>query len=308
MTVSPPDGAPPVAYCYRHPDRETLLGCGSCERPICTSCLVETPVGMRCPECARGGPVGLDDRIERARVAARGRRTLTIALIALNVVAFVVEYTRAGSGAITTGLLYDLGAVYGPAVADGEWWRMLSGGFLHGGVAHLALNMIALWMLGSILEDGIGVVPMGFIYLASVLAGSAGALALSPDGVTVGASGGVFGLMGALLIIAQQRGVREMTGPLLATLGLNLAFTFAVPGISIGGHLGGLVGGILACLVVSRRGHVRRRPSPLTAVAMVALLGAAVAIGVVAAARSGPDRMALPSTASVPASEVPHVG
>lgn len=276
MTFPPPDDGIQTERCYRHPDRETLLHCGSCERPICTDCTVITPVGARCHECA-GVPTGA------ARVVAGARSgagiSLTVALIVVNVVAFIFEYIRAGSGPINTQLLYDMGGMFGPAVADGQWWRLVTAGFLHGGTIHIALNMLALWFVGSALEDGIGSLPMAAVYLSSVLWGSAGAVLLDPMAVTVGASGGVFGLMGALVVVARQRGLHEMTRSVLVVVGLNLVFTFAVPGISVGGHIGGLLGGAAAAVVLMHGGRVRRVTAPATAAAVALLLAAAVAVG-----------------------------
>ncbi|MCB0882021.1 MAG: rhomboid family intramembrane serine protease [Thermoleophilia bacterium] len=279
MSTMYEDDAVSAAQCYRHPGRETLVRCGSCERPICTDCMVETPVGMRCPECARGPRTTADARVARARRQSAGRY-VTIALIVVNVVAFVFEYIRAGNGPIDSGLLFDMGGVYGPAIAHGEPWRLLTGGFLHGGTLHIVLNMMALWFIGTILEDGIGAVNTALIYLAAVLWGSAGAVLMDPTTVTVGASGGVFGLMGALLVVARQQGVRELTTSLVFTLAINLVFTFAVPGISIGGHIGGLLGGVVACLLLTRRGQVSSRPSPVGVAAVGVVAAAAVAAGV----------------------------
>mgnify|MGYP003376372229 CR=1 FL=1 len=173
-----------------------------------------------------------------------------------------------------------------------RWWRLITAGFLHGGTIHIALNMLALWFVGTALEDGIGALPMAVVYLSSVLWGSAGAVLLDPMAVTVGASGGVFGLMGALVVVARQRGLHEVTRSVLVVVGLNLVFTFAVPGISVGGHIGGLLGGAVAAFALMDGGRVRRVTAPATAAAVVLVLGAAVAVGLYFASHPLESRVA----------------
>ena len=236
--------------CYRHPNRETGVSCSNCGRPICHECMTSTPVGMRCPECAS----------ERTRVRTGAGATFagsepwaTYVLIAINVAAFVAELA---GGASTTEIgagsaLVDDGAVYGPGVEDGEWYRLITGGFLHAGFFHVALNMFVLYVLGRLLEPAIGTPRFLGIYFTSLLAGSFGALLLEPTTPTVGASGAVYGLMGAAIVIGRQRGAEDLVSSLGIWLGLNLLLSFTIPGISVGGHLGGLVGGTLAALIVA---------------------------------------------------------
>jgi membrane associated rhomboid family serine protease len=264
-----------MATCYRHPDRETGVSCSNCGRPICPECMTTTQVGMRCPECSR------------ERTPVRTIRTLestpqlTYALIALNVLAFLGEFVSGVSG-IGGGLgaspLTAAGALNGPLVAEGEFWRIVTAGFLHSGLVHLLFNMFALWILGQILEPAIGSVRFGVVYFSSLLCGSFGALLVTPGGFTVGASGAVFGLMGAAFVIMRARGINPMESGLGVWIGLNLLITFVIPGISIGGHIGGLVGGALAGLAISQ----------LDARAGGRALGTAVAvaIGVLAVAGS----------------------
>jgi membrane associated rhomboid family serine protease len=234
--------------CYRHPDRETNVACSRCARPICPDCMVPSPVGMRCPECAG----------ERTRVRgiAFGRRETpyaTYALLALNVIVFIAEVGGGGNAASIEGggqLIRD-GGLFGPAIADqGEWYRIVTSGFLHAGPLHLFLNMFVLYILGGILEPAIGAARLVGIYLVSLLAGSFGALLLTPDEVTVGASGAVYGLMAATFLVARQRGVEQLASQIGLWVVLNLVFTFSVPNISIGGHLGGLAGGAAAAALI----------------------------------------------------------
>jgi membrane associated rhomboid family serine protease len=243
--------------------------------------MTPTPVGMRCPECARQ-----KTRVRRG-AAGPGRydTPATYVLIALNVAAFLAEIAS-GSGGLSprgSSLLLDFG-LYGPFVAEGEWYRLLTSGFLHASIVHVAFNMFALYFLGRVLEAGIGTPRFVALYFASLFAGSFGALLLSPDSLTIGASGAVFGIFGATFVIARHRGVDNLAASVGLILLLNLAITFGNPEISIGGHLGGLAGG-LACaaiLVAGERGMLGRNRSAaeLLAMAALALLSIVAAISV----------------------------
>jgi membrane associated rhomboid family serine protease len=235
--------------CYRHPDRETGVSCSNCGRPICPECMTSTPVGMRCPECARQTTkvkVG-----QGAFSPTAGRMPATITLIAINVVVFLVELASGGLGGLDGGgsLIHDAG-LRGPEIANGDWWRVITGGFLHAGFLHLLLNMYVLWVAGSILEPGIGTPRFLGIYFVSLIAGSLGALIADPNTVTVGASGAIFGLMAAVIVVARGRGVEQVASQFGLFVVLNLVLTFSIPGISVGGHVGGLVGGAVAALLV----------------------------------------------------------
>ena len=279
MEPSPPNpDATPT--CYRHRDRETLVSCSNCERPICTSCMVQAAVGVRCPECA-GRPTGVA-RL-KPRAVARGTAYVTIALIAINVVVFGLQIATDPGGTGLGGSVSSGGWLFGPDVAGGDWWRIITSGFLHAGVVHLGFNMVALWILGSRFEAYVGPLRFGLIYAAAVLWGSAGALLLSPNAQTVGASGGVFGLMAAIFLLERQRGV-SIIGDAGLFLGINLVITFTLPGISIGGHLGGIVGGGIAALALSGFGkrHIAARRihvetfAALLAVIVIGAVGALV--------------------------------
>jgi membrane associated rhomboid family serine protease len=260
--------------CYRHPDRETSVKCSRCGRPICPDCMYDSPVGMRCPECA-------GQRARSRRVAIRRAENPygTYALIALNVIVFIAELGGGGGAASLEGggrLVAD-GGLLAPAVADqGEWYRIVTSGFLHAGPLHLFLNMFVLYILGTILEEGIGTVRMLGIYFVSLLAGSFGALLLDPNELTVGASGAVYGIMAATFLVARQRGVEQLASQIGLWVILNLAFTFTVPGISIGGHLGGLAGGAAAAGVILAG---ERRGSAVIPEALGLLLVGAISVG-----------------------------
>jgi membrane associated rhomboid family serine protease len=241
--------------CYRHPNRETGVSCSNCGRPICPECMTSTPVGMRCPECAR--------QKTKVKVGAgtfsptAGNMPATYALIAINVIVFLAELAGGGPAGLDArgSLIHDAG-LQGPAIANGDWWRVITGGFLHAGFLHLLLNMYVLYIAGQILEPAIGTPRFLGIYFVSLLAGSLGALIVDPNTVTVGASGAIFGLMAGVIVIARGRGVQELASQFALFVVLNLVFTFAVPGISVGGHIGGLIGGAVAAglvILVERR-------------------------------------------------------
>jgi membrane associated rhomboid family serine protease len=244
-------------FCYRHPDRETGVTCSECGRPICPDCMVFAPVGIRCPDHS-GQPKGA------ARVTSGLRRVsfegsgalVTKTLVAINVGIYLLELALGGTINGTNNRIYREGVLYGPLVADGEWWRLFTSMFLHYGPIHLLFNMLALWWFGAAVENVLGRGRYLLLYLVSGLAGSAGALIASPNALTVGASGAIFGILGAAFVLERQR-TYVLGGGALAVIVLNLAFTLAVPGISIGGHLGGLAGGAVGILALSRfgRGH-----------------------------------------------------
>lgn len=264
-----------MASCYRHPGRETNVSCSSCGLPICPDCMISTPVGMRCPECARSRT-----RVQRVSFGglAGGRAPATYALIGINVAFFVAELATGASGLEVGGSVYRRLALFGPAVDDGEWWRIVTGGFLHAGLFHILLNMVALYFLGVLLEPGIGTVRFVGVYAVSLLAGSAGALLVTPLTPTVGASGAIFGLLSGAFVMARHRGLEQLASQIGFYLIINLAFTFGVTGISIGAHIGGLVGGALAALAITMA--ERRRLPRARAIEALAMIGlAAVAVG-----------------------------
>jgi membrane associated rhomboid family serine protease len=261
---------PEPRYCYRHPDRETGLSCSECDRPICYECMTPAPVGLRCPEHS-GKPQGIRKVTAVAERAASGvgsRRTslVTMILIGVNVGVYLVELALGGSqdgtnnwiyvhGSLIANAQYQNGALAG--VANGEWWRLISAAFLHLGVLHLGVNMLGLFFGGRILELVIGRWRFLLLYLTAGIAGSAGALYVTPNSITVGASGAIFGVFGALLVL-ERNGTIRTGGQILMLIVINLLFTFTVSGISIGGHIGGLIAGIIVMVAYLRfRGSVQ---------------------------------------------------
>jgi membrane associated rhomboid family serine protease len=281
--ATPSEQTGQALVCYRHPNVETGVACSSCGRPICTDCMVFAAVGIKCPECA-GQPSGVRRATTRAgsRATSRGGAAIvTKTIIAANVLVFLVQLGQAGGGVReTTGEVFVRFSIFGPAVADGEWWRLITGAFLHAGPIHILFNMLMLWWFGQALEVLLGPVRYLGIYFASALAGSAGALLVAPDVPTVGASGAVFGILGAGLVL-ERRNVMVFGGSAFAIVAFNLVFTFLLANISIGGHLGGLVGGILAILALTgfgRRHAVYGRVDALTVLSLLAVAAGSVLV------------------------------
>ena len=242
-------------YCYRHPNRETLVSCSECGRPICEDCMTFAPVGIRCPDHS-GQPQGaqrVTQGIRRASFEGTGA-IVTKVLVALNVGIFLLELGAGGEINGTGNRIYEEGALFGPFVANGDWWRLFTSAFLHYGPIHLAMNMLALWWFGAAVEQALGRSRYLLLYLVSGLAGSAGALLLTPESATVGASGAIFGILGSALVLERQR-IYVLGGGAMGIILVNLIITFAIPGISIGGHIGGLAGGALGTLALSRFGR-----------------------------------------------------
>jgi membrane associated rhomboid family serine protease len=210
--------------------------------------MTPSPVGMRCPECA-----GQTTQVRRGQAAFSSTETpiVTYILIALNALVFLIDLAS-GTGGFSGSngqLARDYG-LYGPAVGDGEWYRLITGGFLHANLVHIGFNMFALYILGPLLEPALGRARFAALYFASLLAGSLGVMLLSPDSLTVGASGAIFGLFAAAFVIARGRGLNDVASQLGFLLVINLVITFTMPGISVGAHLFGALGGAICAVVI----------------------------------------------------------
>lgn len=232
--------------CSRHPGRETGVRCSRCDRPACSACLREASVGYQCVDCVGQG-TRTRSRVTRPAWTIQTRPTgpsvVTAALIAINVAIFVITVAQAGSlSDNATAPLFEQWGLWPAAVSNGAWWRLFTSGFLHFGPIHLAFNMIALWVIGRDLEQVLGRTRYLVVYLVSLLGGSVTVWLLSaPNVLTAGASGAVFGLMGGLAVVLIR--MRRSPGPALTIILLNVVISFVVPGISILGHLGGLLFG-----------------------------------------------------------------
>jgi membrane associated rhomboid family serine protease len=266
-------------YCYRHPDRETGVSCSECGRGICPDCMVFAPVGIRCPEHAgvAQGPARVTTGVRRAAYEGGGA-IVTKTLIGLNVLVFFINLAQGSTLSRVSGSLFEKGALYigspfTSGLADGEWWRLITSAFLHGSLIHLGLNMLVLWIVGTPVEQAIGRGRFLALYIVSGLAGSAGALLFDPGAITVGASGAIYGILGAALVLESQ-GSHVLGGQAFGLIVFNLVLTFAIPNISIGGHLGGLAGGALAMLALSRFGRTHAiygRPGLIGVVGLIAV-------------------------------------
>jgi membrane associated rhomboid family serine protease len=270
-----------MAVCYRHPSRETGVSCSSCGRPICPECMTPTPVGMRCPECAR-------ERTKVKRMRSRSSApVVTQALIAINVLVFVAE-TATGSplGGVSqsgVGTLYVKGALYGPFISIlHQYYRLLTAGFLHDGILHIAFNMWFLYIMGPMLENAVGRLNYAVVYFVSLLAGSFGALLFTPLDPSVGASGALFGVLGALIVVAYYRRISIWQSGLALILIINIVFSLTVADISIGAHLGGLVGGAICGWLIVQLGERRNLQS--LALAGCAVVGVASIVAAIAVA------------------------
>ncbi len=241
----------------RHPDRPTALSCVRCERPSCPECLREAAVGYQCVDCVRAG--ARDTRAARSVGVGGGSGTdkplVVLGLIVVNTAIFLLTVVQAGSVMGNSGAgLFELWSLQPLAVAGGQWWRLLTTGFLHYGPLHLAFNMLALYIIGRDLELALGRGKFLLVYLVSLLGGATSSFVFSGlRDETAGASGAVFGLMAGAAVLLHRLG--RSPRPALTLIGINLALTLVIPGISLSGHLGGLVIGaaVTAALVYAPR-------------------------------------------------------
>ena len=280
-------------YCYRHPDRETGLACSDCGRPICADCATFAAVGIRCPDHAgaRGGKKPIQIKPPTVRRApgmalATGGAPITYALIAINVAVYVIGASQAGGlsrpelGIYRDGTIYQHWVLFGPWVVHGGWFRLVGAMFLHANLIHLGGNMLTLFLIGPQVEQYLGRTRYVALYFVSGLAGSAGALMAQPVTPGLGASGAIFGILGALLILEWQVTGR-LAGNAMTWIVINLVLTFSIPGISVGAHIGGLIGGILVTLGYAHWRGGRAQYGQLSlegGVGLVAVAAASVAI------------------------------
>ncbi|GGN07244.1 rhomboid family protein [Lentzea pudingi] len=272
----PPDGPigaqPDLPVCVRHSDRPTRLRCSRCDRPACPDCLRDASVGMHCVDCVNEGARSVRQaRTSAGAVVSTGRPIITQVMIALNVIAYVVTVVQSGSPMNNQRAgLFTATSMIPELTANGEWWRILTSGFMHFGLIHLALNMAALFVVGPVVEQELGKLRYSAVYFLSLLGGSAAAFYFGTVCQQLaGASGAVFGLMGALLIVFKRQ--KRDISTILVVVGINLVsnlFTNA----SLLGHLGGFVIGGLLTLALVRAPRKNRDAYQIGAVAAAALL------------------------------------
>ncbi|WP_330184129.1 rhomboid family intramembrane serine protease [Nocardia sp. NBC_01503] len=272
----------PAQSCYRHPDRPTGLGCSRCGRPACPECLTPAAVGQHCVECVQQGRADVRPVRNQAGAVA-GKRPepyVTWTLIAANVIVFAITAIQAHSLMDNKFSRLFLDWMLVPAlVGHGEWIRVLGSGFLHIGPIHLLANMFALYVLGPYCELALGRARFISVYLVSLLGGSAAVTVFSDPGTaSAGASGAIFGIFGAVAVVMLR--TRQNLTQILVLLVINLIITFAVPGISIWAHLGGLLTGTAATAGILYLPRWLRASTP----AMAMRIGwiAVAAVGVIA--------------------------
>jgi membrane associated rhomboid family serine protease len=238
------------------------------------------PVGIRCPDHAGKRPRSTPSPVRTVRrplarrgIVITGNAWATRALIAANVLIYLITVAQGFGINQPGGRLFNSWILYGPFVEQGDWWRLVTAMFLHAGVLHIAFNMWALWVVGTAVEAALGSTRFLLLYFASGLAGSAGALVLDPSKPVVGASGAIFGLFGAGFIL-EWRATGNLGGTFLTLIVINLAITLAwSSNISVGGHVGGLIGGIIGTAIIVYLGRLHRRWDP----ALLGLIGVAAA-------------------------------
>ncbi|GAA1466972.1 rhomboid family intramembrane serine protease [Microbacterium thalassium] len=254
-------------FCYRHPDRQSFVLCQRCLRTICTECQTPAPVGVICPECLRNQQAGrspaqrkAERRWSRPRVLspATGRPIVTQVIVAVTTLFWLVGLIPGFGSAVQDWLLFWAPYLYPDLTGTFQPWRLLTVALVHAGFWHVGLNMLALWMIGRILEPMLGRWRFLTLYLMSAFGGSVAVTLLAFTTPVVGASGAIFGLFGALLVIGRHIGA-DITG-IAIILGLNLVIGF-IPGFNVSwqAHVGGLVAGALVGLIFARTRSVRRR-------------------------------------------------
>ena len=266
-----------IQTCYRHPDRRAGVSCQRCDRPICPACMSSASVGFHCPECTRAGK----QKVYTARTLLTSRPLVTQILIGINVAVFLVGAASGGRAGVLFDGNNDLlvnGGLNAFAIAhNGEWWRIVTSGFLHFGIIHLGFNMYALWILGNQLEAALGRWRYLACYAAALVAGALGALIVSPNALTAGASAAIYGLLGVAIAAQRSRGISIWDTGLGGVLLINLFITFGISNISIGGHLGGLAGGFVCGYLIYNLGPKIRNEAVVLAMCGAVAAGCFVA-------------------------------
>lgn len=260
-------GEPQMPVCPRHPDRISYVRCQRCERPVCPECQRPASVGVRCVDCARQAQAAAPQvRTTLGGRSRSGRPVVTLTIIAVCVLVYLAQRLPDVTGMFA----------FTPALAEGEPWRFLTAAFLHGGTLHLALNMYALWIIGTALEPVLGRWRFTALYLLSALGGSTAVLLLanpveqSWGTYVVGASGAVFGLFAAIFIVMRRFG-RDAT-QILILLVINFVLGFIIANVSWQSHLGGAVVGALLAMVYAYAPRENRTALGVAATAVMAVL------------------------------------
>lgn len=239
--MTEPAGAPAGPVCYRHPDRVTYIHCGHCDRPICAECMIPAPVGFQCPECVAAAEPSRLRTVAGASVV--GKPYLTYSLIGINVAIFLLQLSVGVDQSAANWGMWPVGIA-----ANGDYWSLLSSAFLHGSILHIAFNMYVLFVMGPTLERVLGHARFAVLYLLAAFGGAVASYLFSDlNTVSVGASGAIFGLMGAFVVAGRR--LRYDITQVLVLLAINLAFGFIQPNVDWRAHLGGLVVGALVAAI-----------------------------------------------------------
>ena len=281
MSLPPSDSSLPTTFCYRHNDRPSGVICQRCDRPICSSCMTQASVGVHCPECVKGNK----QKVYTRTSLPGSRGTVTYAIMGLNVAAFLLQIVLFDGTITDDGRSARELAIWGPAIANGEWYRIITSGFLHFGIIHLAMNMYSLYHLGPVLERSMGPVRFSLAYAAALVGGAVGALVESPNALTMGASGAIFGLLGLLVMMFRDRGIGLNQSGLGQVLLLNAFISFS-GFVSLGGHAGGFIVGIVLGILYWGAnpgdkpvfGNDQRKPDVVTVAVIVGLFVLAIVI------------------------------
>jgi len=308
--MSTPAGVP---TCYRHPDRETYVRCQRCEKPICPDCMRDAAVGFQCPDCIKEGA----KTTRQGHAVYGGRRSAdprltSMVLVGLNALVWLAIVATGWTKSTLTDRIAllptgrcssvgDPGSYYPrldverlcdatadgrwfPGVSDGAYYQLLTSMFAHEQIWHIGFNMLVLWFLGPQIEAVLGRARFLVLYFVSGLAGSVCVYWFSgEDTLTLGASGAIFGLMGALLVVAHK--VRGDVQSIVGWLAINAVFTFLFPGVSWQGHLGGFLGGVLVTAILVYAPKDRRKAVQIAGITLItaALVAATLARTVVLA-------------------------
>jgi len=245
MSTPDPAAPPEVPVCYRHPDRETYIRCTRCERPICPDCMVSASVGFQCPECVAEGRASIPEVRTRLGAQTISKPYVTFALIGINVAVFGLELLGGVDAIANSWGMWPIGV----ALND-EYYRLFTAMFLHETIWHIGFNMLVLWMLGPQLEQVLGHVRFSVLYLVAGLGGSVASFWFSDPRVTgIGASGAIFGLMGAYVVVG--RALRADISQVVGLIALNVVIGFVGGNIDWRAHLGGLVTGAVVAAIFS---------------------------------------------------------
>jgi len=268
----------PDNFCYRHPDRQSFIICQRCGRTVCSECQTQAAVGVHCPECVREAREsaprtsrGTRTRLKRSMAPSSGVAIVSYTLIGLNVVFFALDF-------ITGGSLYPWLAYRGD-FTESQPWRMLTSAFMHASVLHLLFNMYSLFIFGPVIEHAVGRVRFAVLYLLAAFGGSLAVLLLAPNQAVVGASGAIFGLLGAFFIIQRRLGGNNTQ--ILVLIGLNVVFGFIVPNVAWQAHLGGLIVGAAVAAVYMATRHRSKKAIQIAAVIGIAAALVAITIAAV---------------------------